>query len=91
VCGSNRGKSLLGLLILLAAQPAFAHHSFAAEFEGTQPVTLKGSLTKMEWVIPHGWVYADVKGDDGNVVNWAVETGGPNALISPPSFPSGAA
>jgi hypothetical protein len=82
VCGSSWGRSsLLALLILLAARPAFPHHSFAAEFDGTQPVTLKGTLTKMEWVNPHGWVYVDVKGDDGKVVSWAVETGGPNALI----------
>lgn len=79
--GSNWGRSFFGLLILLSARPAFPHHSFAAEFDGTQPVTLRGTLTRMEWVNPHGWVYVDVKGDDGKVVNWAVETGGPNALI----------
>jgi hypothetical protein len=81
VSGSNWGRSFFGLLILLSARPAFPHHSFAAEFDGTQPVTLRGTLTRMEWVNPHGWVYVDVKGDDGKVVNWAVETGGPNALI----------
>lgn len=69
------------LLVSLATRPAFPHHSFAAEFDGTQPVTLKGVITKMEWINPHGWVYIDVKGDDGKVVNWAIETGGPNALL----------
>jgi hypothetical protein len=59
---------------------AVAHHSFAAEFDGRQPVTLKGTITKVEWVNPHGWIYIDVKGSDGQVVNWAVETAGPNAL-----------
>lgn len=78
-------RAVLRLLILLAMPigltPAFAHHSFAAEFDGTQPITLRGVVTKMEWINPHGWVYIDVKGDDGKVVNWATETGGPNALI----------
>jgi Family of unknown function (DUF6152) len=66
---------------LISASPAYSHHSFAAEFDGTQPVKLKGVITKLDWVNPHGWVYIDVKGDDGRVVNWAVETGGPNALL----------
>ena len=67
--------------ILLVARPVFSHHSFAAEFDGTKPVTLKGTVTKVEWVSPHGWVYIDVKGPDGTVVGWAIETAGPNALL----------
>ena len=62
--------------LVLAAVPAYAHHAFSAEFDGTQPVTLKGTLTKLEWVNPHGWVYMDVKNPDGTVTNWAIETGG---------------
>ena len=72
---------VLGAGLLLAAVPAFAHHSFAAEFDETQPVTLTGTLTKMEWVNPHGWIYVDVKGADGKVVNWGIEAGAPNALL----------
>ncbi len=60
--------------------PASAHHSFAAEFDGTQLVTLKGTVTKFERVNPHGWIYIDVKGKDGTVTNWAVETGAPTVL-----------
>ena len=72
---------VLGVGLLLAAVPVFAHHSFAAEFDDNQPITLTGTLTKMEWVNPHGWIYVDVKGADGKVVNWGVEAGGPNALL----------
>ena len=57
-----------------------AHHSFAAEFDGTKKVVLKGTITKIERVNPHGWIYIDVKQADGKVENWAVETGSPNAL-----------
>ncbi|MDP8989996.1 MAG: DUF6152 family protein [Acidobacteriota bacterium] len=60
--------------------PLWAHHSFAAEFDGTAVVTLKGVITKVERINPHGWIYIDVKSPDGSVTNWAVETGAPNAL-----------
>jgi hypothetical protein len=67
--------------LILAALPAMAHHSFAAEYDRDQPVTLKGTLTKVEWTNPHGWIYVDVKGEDGKVTSWAVEFGAPNALL----------
>src|SRR5713226_4003589 len=66
---------------LLATVPVLAHHAFAAEFDATAPVKLRGTVTKMEWINPHSWVYVDVKGPDGKVVNWAVECGAPNALL----------
>jgi hypothetical protein len=76
-----RSVATVAGLVLAAALPALAHHSFAAEFDANKPVTLKGTLTKMEWINPHGWIHMDVKGTDGKTVTWAVEAGAPNALI----------
>ena len=65
---------------LLAGIPAFAHHSFSAEIDGHKPVRLVGALTKVEWTNPHSYIYIDVKDDQGKVVNWGCEGGGPGAL-----------
>lgn len=65
---------------LLAALPLSAHHSFAAEFDGSKQITLTGVVTKVDWVNPHAWVYVDVKSPDGTVTNWGLESGAPNAL-----------
>lgn len=67
-------------LIVYAVPSAFAHHSFAAEYDGSKPVTLKGKVTKFEWVNPHSWVYIDVTDDKGSTANWACETAPPNML-----------
>ncbi len=78
-------KKLAGLVVvavmLLNAVSAFAHHSFAAEFDAKKPMTIKGTLTKVELTNPHGWLYLNVKDKDGKVDNWAVETGAPLALL----------
>ena len=71
--------AVVGVGLLMAA-PLTAHHSFSAEFDIDQPVTLEGSLTELQWVNPHGWIYVDVSSPEG-VVNWAVEMGSPTTLL----------
>jgi len=66
---------------LPAMTPTAAHHSFAAEFDIEKPVELRGTLTRMEWVNPHGWLYIDVINPDGSVTNWAIEAGGATQLL----------
>jgi hypothetical protein len=61
--------------------PGRAHHSFAAEFDASQPVTLHGTLTKLDWINPHGWIFLDVKGADGGLQHWEIETAGPTQLM----------
>ena len=72
---------LVSCALLLAAMPASAHHAFAAEFDSDRPVKVRGTITKIEWVNPHAWLYVDVKSPDGKVVNWHFELGPPNALF----------
>src|SRR6201981_1212387 len=67
--------------LLAAVVPVIAHHSFAAEFDAKKPVKLQGTVTKMEWINPHAWIYLDVKNTAGSVTNWMVEAVAPNALL----------
>ena len=73
--------SIVVALLGTAAIPLAAHHAFAAEFDVNQPVKVRGAVTKVEWVNPHAWIFVDVKGPDGQVVNWHFELGPPNALF----------
>ena len=74
-------RGVVGVGLLLVAVPLLAHHSFSAEFDIERPITLKGTLTELQWVNPHGWIHMDVQGPDGEMVNWAVELGSPTSLL----------
>jgi hypothetical protein len=69
------------LVVTMLAQPVGAHHSFAAQYDGTKPITLVGTVTKIEWTNPHARFYIDVKDDKGVVTNWELELGSINMLI----------
>jgi hypothetical protein len=82
-----RSKLFVGALtvaaaLLLAPAPARAHHAFAAEFDEKKPVKFQdATVTKVQLINPHSWIYVDVKQADGSVENWAIEAGSPNILM----------
>lgn len=72
--------ALLAAAALCAVQPLQAHHAFAAEYDVNKPVELKGTLTRMEWVNPHSWIYIETKEPNGTVKKWTVESSGPSQM-----------
>jgi hypothetical protein len=78
-------RSLLVLAAVIglvaAAAPASAHHSFAAEYDASKPLTVTGTVTKVEWTNPHARVFIDAKDESGKIIHWDFELGPPNGLM----------
>ena len=83
----------VALAVVLCQAPAWAHHAFAAEFDSSKPIKLRGTVVKMEWINPHTWIHLDVKTPKGTVERWMIEGGPPNALyrrgVTKDSLPNG--
>ena len=77
------GAVVIGAIIVLSFQsPVWAHHAFAAEFDANKPVKfLDATVTRVQLINPHSWIYVDVKHADGRIENWAIEAGSPNILM----------
>jgi hypothetical protein len=71
---------LAGSVLAAAAAPSYAHHSFNAEYDAAKPVTVKGTVTRIEWTNPHTHIYIDVKDDHGATTTWKFELASPKVL-----------
>jgi hypothetical protein len=79
---NSRTSFASGFVLVLLTAPSLAHHSFPAQYDADQPVTLTGTVTRVEWTNPHIFIYIDVTDEKtGETENWALEMGGPNALL----------
>jgi len=74
-------RTLFALGFLFLQCPVYGHHSFAAEFDSTKPVTLIGVVTRLDWTNPHAHLYLDAKDESGAVTSWALELRSPNVLL----------
>ena len=73
--------AVAGIGVLGLSMATQAHHAFSAEFDANNPVSLRGTITKVEWINPHIWVHLQVAEPDGTLADWAVEGGAPNAMF----------
>ena len=82
---AKRTRHLFGVALasawLALTGPADAHHAFSTEFDAKQPITLRGTISRVEWINPHAFIHLDVKRDDGKVETWMIEAGSPNTLV----------
>jgi hypothetical protein len=74
-------KVMMAMAVAMIATTAFAHHSFEAEYDLNKPVTLNGTVAKVDWMNPHIFIHLDVKEDSGKVARWMCEGGNPASLI----------
>src|SRR5688572_15473719 len=78
-----RRNMLLAAIATMVLVPVslWAHHAFAAEFDATKPVKMRGTVAKFELINPHAWIHIDVKSTDGKLIRWAIEAAAPNAML----------
>jgi hypothetical protein len=72
---------LIALALTALTAPAWAHHSFAAEYDAKKELRLTGIITKIDWINPHAWIHMNVKSPDGTATEWMIQTGTPNTLF----------
>jgi hypothetical protein len=73
--------ALCAVLMLTLTASAWAHHSFASEYDADKPAKIQGTVKKVEWINPHSWITIDAKNADGTITTWEIEAGAPNAMF----------